>query len=200
MTSVHRYRMAMAKYLGQTITPEIAAAIEVEAFSAPDESIDPTRFAPKTCGSIVFAVESFRAIVQELHPLHEEHWKQTEGFRHHIPLNPDYQALRADERAGGMVQITARREGELVGHLRLYLRKSRHTQTLVATEDAMYLQPDVRGGRTAMRMVEYSEGVLRVLGVTSATCTAKLVNGTARFFEGMGYKPVATELVKFLED
>jgi hypothetical protein len=30
-------------------------------------------------------------------------------------------------------------------------------------------------------------------------CSAKLSNGAARFLEGAGYKPVATELVKFLE-
>ena len=35
----HRFRMAMAKHLGKIMTPEMAAAIEVEAFHEPEQAI-----------------------------------------------------------------------------------------------------------------------------------------------------------------
>lgn len=189
----------MAKYLGKPLTPEVAAAVEVEAFSVPETPIDPQQFEPQACGSVLFAVERFSHILDELHALHVEHYEQTERHRRHIPLDPDYDAVRAEDRAGTMVQITARQDGVLVGHLRLYIRRGRHTNTLHATEDALFLQERVRGGRTAYRMVQYSERVLKQLGVLEVRCTSKHVNSAARFMEGCGYVPVATELVKFLE-
>jgi len=194
-----RIRAALIKRMGQVLDPACCAEIELELLATEDLSIDPKQFGAVQCGTVTFAVESFRAVLPELHGLHVEHYAQTEVHRRHIPMNPDYDAMTAEELNGSLVQITARQGGTLVGHIRLYIRTGRHTKTKHAIEDAMYLREHVRGGRTAMRMVQYGELVLRQLGVSEVRCTAKLVNGAARFFEGLGYKPVATELVKFLE-
>jgi hypothetical protein len=199
MDRLARFRQALVPHLGHTLTPELCAALEHAAFATPDERIDPGQFGINRCGSYAFAVESFAEVLPELHALHEAHFAETERYRGHLAMNPDYEVMKAEERAGTMVQITARQAGELVGHIRLYIRRGRHTQTLHALEDAMYLLPEARGGRTALRMVQYSERVLKALGVAEVRCSAKLSNGAARFLEGAGYKPVATELVKFLE-
>jgi hypothetical protein len=193
-----RFRHALGSRMGQVLTPELCAQIEVEAFTAPDNSIDLSQFAPCQCGSVTFHVERFADLVPELHPLHEQHWKETEKHRHGLALDLDYAAMEADDRAGRMLQFTARADGKLVGNSRIYIGRSRHTNTLFASEDTLYLLPSHRGGRTAIRFIQYGERCLESLGVREIRCTAKLVNGAARLFEAAGYKPVATELVKFI--
>lgn len=202
--SISPLRLALGAHLGQVLTPEIAAAIELAASQATPVP-DPHRtmaaeFAPATCGSLTFQVECFADILPELHELHVEHWRQTEEFRHHIPMNPDYAAMARDEAHGRMIQFTARASGELVGNTRMYVVVGRHTQTLHAVEDTMFLKPAHRTPRAALRFVEYVERCLRQIGVLEIRCTAKLSNNAARFFEGIGYRPVATELVKFLKE
>lgn len=199
MDRLARFRQALVPHLGQPLSPELCAALEHAAFATPDERIDSGQFEPQACGSYTFAVESFAAVLPELHRLHEAHFAETEKHRHGLPLAPDYDAMAADERAGRLVQFTARHQGALVGNLRVYLGTSRHTGTRFATEDTLYLLPEHRGGRTAMRFVQYAERCLSTLDVREVRATAKLVNGAARFLEGCGYRPVATELVKFLE-
>lgn len=199
--SVPPIRMALGAHLGKVLTPEVAAAIELAASkpAAAPRIVHP-EFQPAACGSLTFQVERFSAILPELHLLHIEHWRQTEEFRHHIPMNPDYDAMARDEEHGRMLQFTARAGGELVGNLRVYVVLGRHTQTLHAVEDTMYLKPQHRTPRAAMRFVEFGERCLRQIGVREIRCTAKLSNNAARFFEGLGYRSVATELVKFLKE
>lgn len=199
MSDVHRFRMAMAQYLGQPLTPEMAARIEAAVFHVPSAAHAPEKFGQRRCGRLVFQVEPFRLVLPELHQLHVQHWQETERHRHGLAMDPDYDAMAAAERAGRMLQFTARCDDTLVGNLRVYLGTSLHTNTLFATEDTLYLQPAHRGGRNALRFVQFGEDSLRAIGVREIRCTAKLVNGTARFFQGTGYTPVATEFVKFLE-
>lgn len=196
-----RFREALAKHLGGTLTPDICAQIEIEARTEPDLSHDPSKFGRRACGGLVLAVERFSDVLPDLHRLHLEHWQETEKHRHGLAMDPDYDAMRAAERRGQMLQFTARASGELVGNCRMYIRTSLHTKTLFAVEDTLYLSPLHRGGRRAVRFVEFVHDSLRAIGVREVRCTAKLVNGTAAFFErALGYQPVATELVKFLED
>jgi len=199
MSSVHRFRMAMVKHLGRTITPEMAAAIEAKAFHTPDESVDPARFAPAVHGDCRIQVESFRAILEELAPLHQEHWLETERHRHGLALRPDYDRAFALERAGRLVQFTVRRGPELAGHLRMYLGPSMHTGTLMAQEDTLFMRPGHRGGFTVMALLRYAERVLLQLGVAEIRANSKVVNRADVLMRRMGYQEVAIEFVKFLQ-
>jgi hypothetical protein len=176
MTEVHRFRMAMCKYLGQPLTPEVAAAIEVAAFTQPDQSIDLGQFAPEQYQGLTFAAESFRAIVDELHPLHEAHYAETERARAGLALNPDYDYMAASERAGNLLQFTARMDGDLVGNIRLYLFRDLHNGTRGANEDALYLAPVARHGMNASRFVDYAERCLAKVGVVDAWADTKILH------------------------
>ncbi len=197
----HRFRMAMAKHLGQVVTPEMAAAIEVEAFSTPDRSLDPSRFAPIVHGDYRIGVESFRLALAELEPLHAAHWLETERHRHGIPLQPDYDALFARDRAGRLVQFTCRnRDGEIAGHLRMYLGQSTHTSTLVAEEDTLYMRPQDRGTFAPMAMLRYAEAVLIELGAREIRANSKTVNNADVLMRRLGYQHVAHQFVKILKE
>ncbi|MDB5730698.1 MAG: hypothetical protein JWQ03_593 [Variovorax sp.] len=200
-TPVHRFRMAMAKHLGKPLTPEMAAMIEAEAFHLPDCAVSPGRFPAVTFGAYAIQVESFRAILEELAPLHEEHWRETEKYRHGLRMRPDYDRVFAMERAGRCVQFTVRRGAELAGHLRMYLGQSLHTSSTVAEEDTLYLRAAHRpNGFLMLALLRYAEDVLRQLGVTQITANSKKVNNAAVLMRRMRYDEVATQFVKILKE
>jgi GNAT superfamily N-acetyltransferase len=148
----------------------------------------------------VFGVERMEDIAAEVKPLHLEHWRETEVHRHGLTFNMDYETLIRYEQAGRFVLFTLRSGGGmLVGNCGMYLDRSVHTQTLIATEDTLYLLPEARRGRTAVMFVKYVEDSLRKLGVKEIDITVKTVNKAARFFTMLGYKHVENGLTKVLE-
>jgi L-amino acid N-acyltransferase YncA len=198
MTDRAQLRAAMVRHLSLQLTPAAAAAIEAEAFHVPEASIDPTRFAPVQHGHYSIQVESFRGILEELAPLHAEHFAETEKHRHGLQLRPDYDGIAARERAGRALQFTVRRDGELAGHLLMYLFRSTHTQTLVAEEDTLFMRPAHRGGMTAVALLRYAERVLIELGVREIRANSKLINNADVLMRRMRYQPVAIQFVKML--
>jgi len=149
------------------------------------------------CCSHVLAVERVADVLPELHELHLLHWQETEKYRHGLPFQPDYEAVLASERAGQVVQFTARQAGQMVGNLRVYLQTSRHTGTRFAKEDTLFVHPGHRGGWLAMHLLRYAETVLKGLGVREIRADSKLSNRADVLMRRMGYEPVSTQFVKF---
>jgi GNAT superfamily N-acetyltransferase len=194
--------IALAKHIGKELTVDAARQIvrDVRSIEGAQWSpIDPARFGERRCGSLVLRAERLADILPELDVLHRAHFAETEKHRHGLPLAPDIEAGLEEERRGTLVQFTARHEGRLVGNLRMYLRTSRHTGTRFASEDTLYLLPEFRKGRAAMRMLEFMEDSMRKLGVLELRASTKMVNKTDKLLEFLGWTPVATELVKFLK-
>ncbi|MGE4243997.1 GNAT family N-acetyltransferase [Ramlibacter sp.] len=192
------FRTVLAQHLGAELTPERCAAIEDALFRGPDRSVDPMQFEPILHHDYIVQVESFRAIMEELKPLHAAHWSETEFHRHGLPFNPDYEGVAARERAGRAVQFTVRREGELVGQLLMYLFTSTHTQTPVSEEDCLFIRPDHRGGMLVMKLLRYAERVLhQIQGPHLIRTSSKLVNRADVLMRRMGYQPFALQFFKF---
>jgi GNAT superfamily N-acetyltransferase len=184
-----------------TLTPDLAvqimmAADQMDALITP-EAID--KIEPEQCGEFTFAVERMVHIMEEMKPLHQAHWNETETYSHGLALDPDYQTFLQYERAGRYVLFTLRKDGKLLGNCAMYLCQSTHTQTLLATEDTLYLLPEARKGRTAVRFVSYIERALKQFGVREIKISVKLVNKAGRFFQMVGYKHIENGLSKMLE-
>lgn len=190
--------IALARHVGETLTVQAARQIVQDVLGVV-EPIDPAMFGERQCGSLVFRVERFADILPELEVLHRMHWAETEKHRHGLEMNPDIDAMLDDERRGEMLQFTVRHAGRLVGNMRVYLRTSRHTKTRYMVEDTLYLVPVHRGGRTVIRLLEFLEDCMRDIGVLELRSSTKKVNRTDKLLEFMGWTPVATELVKFLQ-
>lgn len=189
-------------HIGQPLTPDLAADIMVIASQiatlVPFDAIE--RIQPEQYGEFTFAVEKMEDIIDEIKPLHIAHWGETENHRHGIEFNPDYETFFRYERAGRAVVFTLRKDGILLGNFSLYLDQSMHTKTLLATEDTLFLMPDARKGRTAMRFIAYAERGLKQIGVKEIDVSVKLVNKASRFFQIIGYRHTANGLSKILED
>jgi hypothetical protein len=202
MSNLQQFRTAMVKYLGWEMTPEVAAAIEREAFAVPDNSHDPAKFGMKEYKGLVFQVERIRDIVDEIHPLHEAHFAETEKHLDGFNLNADYDYFVACEREGGLIQFTCRdiETGKLVGNIRMYVRKSLHTGTLCANEDTYYVLPEFRKGFAALRFWQFMEDCLKSIGVREIYTDSKVVNKVHKLNEYCGYKHVANSYVKVFQE
>lgn len=189
--------LLLARFAGQTISYELAVEIVRELF--PDQTNDPANFTAQDYKGLTFRVERFADIEAEIHALHLAHWQETEAHRHEIAMLPDYEAFKDDERAGRLIQLTARDGDRLVGNIRMYLYTSRHTQTLAAKEDTFYMLPSRRNGFAAIRFWQYMEACLKTMGVQEITTDSKVVNQVGRLNEYLGYSHIANVFHKYLQ-
>jgi hypothetical protein len=191
----------LAANMGDMLSPELAADICVAAECldrvVPMENI--TLIPPEKCGDFVFSRERIEDIAEEIKLLHRAHWDETEEHRHGLPFDPDYAMFARYERAGRYVLFTVRKENRLCGNCAMYLDRSTHTQTVLATEDTLYLLPLARTGRVARRFVGYVEKAMRLLGASEIHITVKTVNKAGRFLRMLGYSHVEDGLIKILE-
>lgn len=155
---------------------------------------------PEEHEGFVFAVERMEDIQKEMEPLHLAHWEETEAHRHGLTLNPDYETFIQYEQAGRYILFAVRKDERLVGNCAMYLARSTHTQTLIATEDTLYFLPEARRGAVAKHFIAYCEAALKRLGVKEITVTVKTVNRAGLFFQRLGYKHVENGLTKVLEE
>jgi hypothetical protein len=202
MSNLQQFRNAMVKYLGWEMTPEVAAAIEREAFAMPDNSHNPTKFGVKEYKGLVFQAERLKDIVDEIHPLHEAHFQETEKHRLGFGLDIDYDSMLSYEQAGRMIQFTCRdiETGKLVGNIRMYIDTSLHTGTLYASEDTYYVLPEFRKGFAALRFWQFMEDCLKAIGVREIRTDSKVLNKVHKLNEYCGYKHVANKYVKVFEE
>lgn len=207
---------ALSAHLGATLTPEVATAILMAALEGRERAISLLQFDMRWLlgDQYIAAAESFREVLPELHRLHERHFAETERYRAHQGLNPNYEAIKADERAGRLLQFTLREAGTmaLVGNARFYLTRSRHTGALCAQEDTYYVEPEHRKGLLALSFWRYAEDCLSKAGVVEIRTDSKLpagagvsvtvdgapAKGVNRLNERLGYRPVALKFVKTL--
>ena len=187
--------------MGLPLTWDLAADIyvaagRIETLVSPG---DIERIQPRIHEDTVFARERMEDVVEEMKLLHQAHWDETETHRHGLTLNPDYEIFIRYERAGRYLLFTLRNDGRLQGNCALYLDKSTHTQTLLATEDTLYLLPEARKRRAATHFIEYCENALKSLGVKEINVSVKTVNKAGRFFSMLGYRHVENGLSKILE-
>lgn len=198
--TIDQLRKVLAEHVGKELTPEVCHVIDRTARFTPDLSIPLEQFAPEVYQGYTLQVERFADVMAELDPLHQAHWLETEKHRHGLTLMPNYDLVLSRERAGGLLQFTARDAGGIVGHVRMYLARSVHTSTLFAEEDTLYISPAHRGSFLVMALMRYAERCLRQAGAREIRADSKLLNKADVLMRRLGYKPVALKFHKFFED
>lgn len=189
---------ALQRNLGNTLTPELVAGLLMAA-EEQKTPIDVKSIPSVGHWDYVFAVERIEDVLRELVPLHQQHWNETEGHRHSIPLDVDYEYMINAERSGRFMLFTVRApNGELVGNCMMYLTRSTHTKKWVAEEDTIFIREDHRKGRLGIKLVQYVEDVLRGFGITEIRVTVKTVNRVGAMLQRLGYDHTGNQLVKVL--
>jgi hypothetical protein len=188
---------AMAVRLGQPITRETAVSILADLF--PDRYWPVDAFGQGEFEGYTFQCERMLDVLPELDAMHALHYEETEKYRAGIPMAPDYDAMMEDERAGSMIQFTSRAKesGGLVGNMRVYIRPSRHTKSLMCKEDTFYVYPAHRGSMMAVRLWQFVENaVVNVVGVKEVRFDSKTLNKADRMALYLKYEPMGTQFVK----
>lgn len=189
----------LVKHKDKLLDAATIIAIVEEAMAVPDRRIPLDGIAPLSLRGFVFAAERYSDCLDELKLLHAAHWQETEGHRHGLALNPDYDGFLRTEMAGRLLFFSIRRDGELVGHTTMKLFRSMHTQTMVAEEDSLFMRADQRGSAfVVLQFIKYVTGVLAGVGVAEIRASTKLVNRADKLLMRSGFKPVAIQLVKVL--
>lgn len=190
-------------YLGKTLTPEVAAELcaKVTARCYPGP-VDTTLIFPKRVGSYLLRTARVTEVIDDLREIHWQHWQETEGYRHGIEFNPDYERGLDFEAQGRYVLVVAEHipTGKIVGNYGLYLNRSMHTQTIKASEDTLFVSREHRRGRLGIEIMRYAERAVAQLGAQELDVSVKLVNKVGPMLERMGYAPVGTQYVKILKE
>lgn len=198
--TIDTLRKVLAEHVGQPLTPDLCHLLDCVARFTPNRAISLDQFKPEQYCAYTLQAERFGDLIEALEPLHQAHWLETEKHRHGLALKPDYSLLLARERAGGLLQFTARDDSGIVGHVRMYLGRSVHTSTLYAEEDTLFIAPEHRGGFLVMALMKYAERCLRQAGAREIRADSKLLNKADVLMKRLGYTPVALKFHKFFED
>lgn len=155
-------------------------------------------------GSAAIGIEHFTDMVDEIRPLHEAHFGETEVLYLDEPFEPNYERYMTLEKSGDFVCFTVRVGGQMVAYIQYYLYDDLHArQAKNAREDAFYVHPSCRGNGVGAQLLEYAEIALRRLGCQYVGMTTKAPLGgvdIGPFLERRNYRPCAVYYQKNLSE
>lgn len=187
--------VALARQIGQVLTPELAKAIAREASSSPDLSVDPWQFAPERHGAYAFQCERLIDGGLDLRQQRCSYLYETSAG---APIRTDWRRLHELAHRGELVIFTARAidGGALVGSVWLYVGTNLDTGMQHVTDDILFVDPAHRGALAGVQLVKYAERCVFGMGVREATFHFRLVNGADRMARFLGYTPDAVRVTK----
>lgn len=146
-------------------------------------------------------VESFEDRLDELQALLPLHYKELALNQDQVPLSPQYHVYIERERNGGLLFVTLRDAGELVGYFIGFIAPGLHYSTcLTCTMDIFYVRADKRAGSAGVRMFRFVEAELRRRGVQRWFMGSKIHADASALFKRIGAAPVETYYSKWLGD
>lgn len=142
--------------------------------------------------ALVIQVERMRDIVDEIRPLHVEHWREREDLRPSGDYNPDYERFFAAQEAGVSILVTARRDRRLVGYCTAHIHQCMWTRERYASPDLTFVIQAERGSATALRMVRYAHLVLKAVGIKECKTLMRDDNRVRALLRRVGYRAGAS--------
>lgn len=138
--------------------------------------------------TISFNWETIGELRRDIGPLAREHWLEVAHHKDKVALDPRWEEYERIERNKGLIVITARRDGELVGYaIWLFQEHLHYRGHTVAMNDVIYLAPSFRGV-SGLRFVRHNDYVLRVLGADRILWHIKPDHNWSKILTRMGYK------------
>lgn len=149
---------------------------------------------------ITFAIERFSDVYGELLPLLHEHYAEISTHAMQgVPLEPMISVYRAREMDGSLMMVIGREAGEIVAYFVCFVAPGLHYSTcLTCSPDIFFVRPDLRTGRTGIRMFKFVEAELRRRGVRRWAVGSKVEHDASALFRYLDFKPVETTYEKWL--
>lgn len=152
---------------------------------------------------IAIGLEHITDMEDEIRPLHEAHYNETEVLYLDEAFEPDYERYKGLEKRGDFVCFTVRVGWQMVAYVQYYIYRDLHARVIMnAREDAFYVHPSARSGGVGGQIVTYAEEALSRLGCKYVGMTSKHPLGgvdIGSFLENRNYRPCAVYYQKKLE-
>ena len=150
---------------------------------------------------ITCQVEPFPPFLKEVKPILPIHWEELALHKEKVPLDPQYNVYLERDAQGGVISVTAREDGKLIGYFVGFIAPGLHYQTcLTCTMDIFYVHPDHRGGGTGYHLFKSAEKELKRRGVQRLFVGSKLHKDASWLFEKLGYEEVERYYSAWLGD
>ena len=131
--------------------------------------------------------------------LTEKHQAEIVIHKHLQKRNADWKRYRELVNANRIFMVMARRDGNVVGYIVLFVQFHLHDRALkYSMDDLYYIDPAVRGVGLGSRMIEMAENEARRRGSRLNLLRAKVGTPAAAFLEHIGYHPFETVYAKEL--
>lgn len=150
---------------------------------------------------VVIQSQSLSSVIEEALPLIQRHWEEIALNKDIIPLSPNHARYADMEAKGRLLVTTARLDGALVGYATFIVDSSLHYSTVLwGTCDVIWVAPEHRRSSLGGRLVEHSEMMLRLRGVTMIHVDVKIAHpALGELLQKCGYLPAATTYAKVLQ-
>ena len=114
-----------------------------------------------------FSLETLdRDLLHESEALLKAHWEEIAIYKDKITLDPNYDSYIQLQRANKLIVVTARDNGVLVGYCSFIIGPGGHyKKTRYAENDMLFLSEEYRKGINAVRMIKFTEKMLKRVGV-----------------------------------
>lgn len=146
-------------------------------------------------------VESFEENLEYLKPLLPIHYKELALNQDKVPLSPQFDKYVATEKQGGLIFVTLRKAGEMVGYFIGFIAPGLHYSTCLTCQmDIFYVLPEHRGSGTGFQLFRFVEQQLKKRGVQRLFVGSKLHKDASWLFEKLNYTPVETYYSAWLGD
>lgn len=146
---------------------------------------------------IEYNIEKYSYIADELNSLAEKHYYEVEDGRMPFKINKD--AYIEIDRNDGLLLITARDNGELIGYILNFISNSLHNaDSLTSTNDAIYVKPGYRGMGIFKQLFERMEDELKISGVEYVVMTIKKQFDIGLYLEEKGFNEIEHNYEKYL--
>ena len=146
-------------------------------------------------------IESFEQNLEYLKPLLPIHYKELALNQDKVPLSPQFDKYVATEKQGGLIFVTLRKAGEMVGYFIGFIAPGLHYSTCLTCQmDIFYVLPEHRGSGTGFQLFKFVEQQLKKRGVQRLFVGSKLHKDASWLFEKLNYTPVETYYSAWLGD
>ena len=147
-------------------------------------------FPPAQHGSLTVGCQKLAEVLDEMTPLYQQHFTETEEQYLDTKYDPNYPQYLAAEERGDFILFTVREGSTLIGYMQYYVYKWGHSKNLLhAKEEAFYILPEHRGRHFAGKVLDFTEHSKHPVGGANI----------GPYLETRKYREVAVYYVKELE-
>lgn len=125
--------------------------------------------------SVKIAHECLANVKEDIVPLLDKHWAETEPNQDTIPLDPDWNEYALLDQMGILRIFTARQGRDLIGYCVVMMSKSiHHKDHLFASTDVIYVKPEFRKSTTGAELIKFAEAHCKENGASLMTLNMKV--------------------------